>query len=341
MNKFDTLSYVWSNDFVQQVNNLNEHIFSETIDSKYENIKLAFLRQMVCSKNVLSGEGVGIDVELVTEFKFDFHSVYEHYLLKWVSVINFIDELSQYPEVDYANVTIKFNSTKFYNFLQLLSIEELVEKFTFNCAFFTELVYLQQFFSCCCKKTSFLISLLFKKLCVFGLVWVDKATTLHNSPMTKKLIEVVLSVKMYSIVLSLPITTARKMFAYFQLVNNKQVETRYEKLIVLNPYYIALHDFFYKNNLVNMYDYQNGASHNMHLKDVTCNLTLREVNDFMFYEGASLFKDATIYERLDNKSIKLLTEEEIFCNASKWYTDLTKMQKKRAITVHYIKQRWS
>ena len=75
MNKFDALSYVWSNDFVQQMNSINEHIFSETIDPKYENIKLAFLRQMVCSKNILSGEGVCLSVELAMEFKFDFQAV--------------------------------------------------------------------------------------------------------------------------------------------------------------------------------------------------------------------------------------------------------------------------
>ena len=327
MNKFDALSYVWSNDFVQQVNSLNENILNESIDSKYENIKLAFLRQMVCSKNALTGEGVGLNVDLADDFKDEFHLPYEYHLLKWVSYINFVDELTQCPEVDYANFTITFNSTKFYNFLQQLSLDEVVGKFVFNSAFFTELVYLQQFFGCSCKKTSFLISLLFKKLCVFGLVWMDKATALCNSPMTKKLTEVAICVKMYSIILSLPITTSRKMFAYFQLLNNNRIETRYEKLVVLNPYYIALHDFFYKNAIVNMYDYQNGASQNMHLKDVTCNFTLREVNDFMFDEGASVFKDTTIYERLANKSVKLINEEELHCNASKWFTDLTKQQK--------------
>ena len=100
------------------------------------------------------------------------------------------------------------------------------------------------------------------------MVWIDKATAEHNSPLMKKLIEVVLSVKMYSIILSLPITTSRKMFAYFQLMSNIQAETRYEKLIVDSPYYIAMHDFFYKNVMVNMYDYQNASSHNMFLKVV-------------------------------------------------------------------------
>ena len=69
----------------------------------------------------------------------------------------------------------------------------------------------------------------------------------------------------------------------------------------------------------------------MHLKNVTSNFTLEELSDFMFDENASVFKDTTIYERIDNKSIKLLTEEEIYCNASKWYTDLTKAQKKELL----------
>ena len=72
MNKFDALSLVWSDDFVNQMNSINERIFSETIDSKYENIKLAFLRQMVCSRNTLTGEGVGLNVELDVDFKFEF-----------------------------------------------------------------------------------------------------------------------------------------------------------------------------------------------------------------------------------------------------------------------------
>ena len=95
MNTYDALSYVWSDDFVHQSKSINELIFSETIDAKYENIKLAFLRQMVCSKNILCGEGVDLSEELSCEFKFDFEVVYEYHLLKWVSQINFVDELVQ------------------------------------------------------------------------------------------------------------------------------------------------------------------------------------------------------------------------------------------------------
>ena len=74
----------------------------------------------------------------------------------------------------------------------------------------------------------------------------------------------------------------------------------------------------------------------MHLKDVTCNYTLNELGKFIFYETSSVFNDTTVYERIANKTIKLLMEEELFCNASKWYTDLTKMQKKRIAALHYI-----
>ena len=144
-----------------------------------------------------------------------------------------------------------------------------------------------------------MISLLFKKNCVFALVWIEKATAVQISPLTKKLTEVVISVKLYSIILSLPITTSRKMFGYFETSSKKK---RYEKLIVVSPYYIALHDYFYKNILNKMYDYQNAASHAMNLKDVTCNFTLWEMSEFMFDEHSSVFKDTTLYERLDNKS---------------------------------------
>ena len=134
------------------------------------------------------------------------------------------------------------------------------------------------------------------------MVWIEKATAFCNSQLTKKLIEVVVSVKMYAIVLSLPLSTSRKLSRYFQLMNNKRIETRYKKIIVANPYYISLHDYFYKNVMVNMYEYQNATSHNMHLKDVTCNFTLDdELKDFLFNESASVFQDTTIYERLANK----------------------------------------
>ena len=154
-------------------------------------------------------------------------------------------------------MALRFNVTKFYNLVQQLDLGELMSRFTCNFALFTELIYFQEFLGRECKKTCFLISLLFKKLTVFGLVWIEKAKAKQDSALTKKLTEVMSSVKMYSIVLSLPITTTRKMFGYFHLLANKQIETRYEKLIVRNPYYIALHDFFYKNTIVSMYDYQN------------------------------------------------------------------------------------
>ena len=58
---------------------------------------------------------------------------------------------------------------------------------------------------------------------------------------------------------------------------------------------------------------------------------LDELKDFMFNESTSVFQDTTIYERLANKSIHLLSEEELFCNASKWFMDLTKAPKKELL----------
>ena len=82
----------------------------------------------------MTGEGVCLSVELATEFKFDFESVYEYHLFRWVSNINFVDELTQCPKVDYINNFIRFNSTKFCNLLHGLSIDELIEEFSFNFA---------------------------------------------------------------------------------------------------------------------------------------------------------------------------------------------------------------
>ena len=100
---------------------------------------------MVCSRNVLTGECVGFSEELGDDFKFDFVGVYEYHLLKCVAGINFVDELSQCPEVGHGNISLKFNSTKFYNLLQLLTLDHVIHKLMVNLAFFTELIYFPVF----------------------------------------------------------------------------------------------------------------------------------------------------------------------------------------------------
>ena len=66
------------------------------------------------------------------------------------------------------------------------------------------------------------------------------------------------------------------------------------------------------------------TSHNLQLKEVTQNFTLWELSEMMYNEHTSVFKDTTLYERLDSDNEKLIYDEDLFCNASKWYTDLTK-----------------
>ena len=333
-NYYDSLSYVWSNAFVKHIiDNITEPIFSEKIEAKYENIKLAFLRQMVSSRHAIVGEGVGFSVALADDFKFDFASVFEHHLLKWVAYLNFVDEITQCPEVDYASKP-DFNSIKLYHFLQELSIDCVISKLSDNLALFTELIYFQEFFNgSSFQKLPYMIILLVRKICVFALVWVEKVVFDKVSPLSKKLAEIVVNAKIYSMVLSLVVTTTRKMFGFFDLLANKKVETRYEKLIVLSSAYKSLHDFMYTNLIVSMYEYENATSDKlggmraMTLKDVTQNFTLNEMRDSMYDENASVFKDTTIYERLDDKTKQLLTEKELYSDASNWFKDLTKQQK--------------
>ena len=109
MNNFDALSYVWSDDVVRDMKALNEAIFSEAIDNNYEHVKLAFLRQMVCSKRLVPN-AVFSEV-LAEDFKFDFQACYEHHLFKWVAQINFADKICQTPDILYSEVTPKFNAT--------------------------------------------------------------------------------------------------------------------------------------------------------------------------------------------------------------------------------------
>ena len=329
MSNYDSLSYVWSNAFVQHtIDNITEPIFCEKIDPKYENIKLAFLRQVVFSRHPIAGEGVGFSGVLAEDFKFDFENVFEYHLLKWVAFLNFVDEITQCPEVGYASAP-DFNSIKFYHFLQEIPIDSIISKFADNVALFTELIYFQQFFDSSSVKLDYMIKLLMKKICVFALVWVEKDVFDKISPLSKKLAEIVVNAKLYSIVLSLPVTTHRKMFGFFELLSNKKVETRYEKLIVGSSSYKSLHDFMYTNLLVSMYEYQNATMANMRVmtrKDVTSNFTLSELGDCMYNENASVFKDTNIYEILDDKR-SLLSDVELYKDASNWFKDLTKQQK--------------
>ena len=102
--------------------------------------------------------------------------------------MNFVDELSQCPELMFSQVAPKFNSTKFYNLLQTLELCEVIDRFTMNLALLTELIYFQKFLGgLSVKKWSYMISLMFKKLCVFALVWIEKEKASQISPLLKKL----------------------------------------------------------------------------------------------------------------------------------------------------------
>ena len=317
------------NDFFQHtVDNIIERIFCENIDPKYENIKLAFLRQVVFSRHPLEGEGVGFSRLLAEEFKFDFDGAFEYHLLKWVAFLNYSDEITNSPEVQYDSCP-DFNSIKLYNFLQEASLDTVISKLADNFALFTELLYFQKFFNNTTIKVDYMITLLLKKICIFALVWVEKDVFDKISPMSKNLAEVVVNAKLYSIILSLPITTHRKMFGFFELLGNKKVETRYEKIIPECSVYKSLHDLMYTNLVVSMYEYENGTMSNMRSmkrKDIQGNFTLNELGDCMYNENACAFKDTSIYERLDDKT-SLLSDKELFKDASNWFKDLSKQQK--------------
>ena len=332
MLKHDALSYVWSDEFVSKALFLNEGILNETIDCKYKNIRLAFFRQMVSLRNALDGDGVCFKEGLAEDFNFQFGSVYEQTLLQWVAAINHVDEITKNKNIDYDN-DVQFNANKFYNFLDQKPIEIVITNLADNLALYTELIYAKYFFEIATKKISYMIKLLYKKICVYGMIWVRKGVFHATTPLSKKLSEIIIHAKLYSMILSLAVTTTRKMFGFFQLLSKKEVETRYEKLIILSPSYKSLHDFMYKNLLVSMFDYQN-ATKNMRImsvKNVTCNFTLNEIEESMFDENASVFKDMTVYEKLADISTStsdLLNEEEIYSDASNWFKDLTMNQKR-------------
>ena len=329
MSNYDSLSLIWSDEFFHHsTNNIIEQIFNESIDVKYSNIKLAYLRQVVFSRHQILGEGVELSKVLADEFKFDFDSVFEYYLLKWVAYLNYLDEITNTPEIQYDTCP-DFNSIKFYNFLQESSIENVISKLSDNFALFTELLYFQRFFKNTTIKVDYMITLLMKKICIFALVWVEKDVFNKISPMSKNLAEIVINAKLYAIILSLPITTHRKMFGFFALLGNKKVETAYEIIIPECSIYKSIHDLFYTNLIVSMYEYDNGTKSDMRKmkrKNIRGNFTLNELGDCMYDENACAFKDTSIYERLDDKSI-LLTEKELFADASSWFRDLTKQQK--------------
>ena len=330
MMRNDPISYVWSDSFVNTMKSNNEKIFGQcTVDC--ENIKLAFLKQLV-------GSCVRVEDRLssgvIEDFKFEMDGLFEKQILKWVGLINYVDEISNFLEINYSHVQPTFDASKFYNFLHSITLEEVIAKFTTNLAIFTELIYYRQFFRRTSnKRMSFTVSLLYKKLTVFSLVWAEKEKETKTSAASKKLAGVLVSVKLYSIVLSLPQTTQRKMFGFFDLFDNRGSETRYEKIIVNDQHYVGLHDFLYKNVIIQMYDYENSVSKYIPLKDFATSYSIEEVGDLIYDEKSSVFEDTTVYEQLhsqDNGATPL-SEESLFKDCSKWFTDLNRSQQKELI----------
>ena len=328
----DAISYVWSENFVNQLKISNERILSTSSDVKFERIKVAVLRQLVGSCGEIEG-GV-LSKKLINDFRWELDGLFEQQILKWISFINYEEEVSTFQYINYSQVPPTFNASKFYNFLQSKSLDEVIYRYSNNIALFTELIYYKQFFD---KKTSRRItltaSLLYKKLIVFATVWVEKAKENKTSPITKKLAEVVASVKMYSIVLSLPITTARKMFGFFHLFPKKGVETHYEVLVANDTHYTTLHDFMYKNCIIQMHDYENSVSKSIALKEFVTSYCVKEISDLIYDKDGNVFNDTTVYEKLHSQDhgASLMTEVELFKGASRWFIDLTRAQQKEII----------
>ena len=330
MLQYDSISYVWSDRVVSFIKSLNEFIFITDVDEKFEHLKLAVLRQNAGSDlPVEYNGGVHLPESLIQDFKFQYQGVYEYHLFKWLYRINHVDEIEISPSVSFdADSAILFNATKFSNLLLSLTLDEVVERFTENCFVFTELVYYREFFDCTQdKKSGYLCSLFLKKLFVFSTVWVEKEKASKCCNIDKKLSEVVVAVKIYSIVLSLAITTLRKLFGFFKLLSASK-STNYEWVVVNSPYYISMHDFFFKNCMVNIFEYQNCTKgrNSVHLKQ---NYTVGELGDQLYDENSSVFKDTTIYEKLDSDDGSIPLKQLL--SSSKWFVDLSKRQQQNLL----------
>ena len=327
MLQYDSISYVWSDRVVAFIRSLNESVFFTDVDNKYKLFKLAVLRQNANSDSPVKYEsGKCLPDSLIDDFKFDFQGIYEYHLYKWLYRINYVDEIVVSPSASFAEVNhVLFNATKFSNLLLSLSLDEVIERFTENFVLFTELVYYREFFGCQNKKSGFLCALFLKKLIVFSYIWVEKEKATKISYIDKKLCEITVAVKLYSIILSLPITTSRKMFSFFKLLSTSS-STKYEAVVVRSPYFISLHDFFYKNCIVNIFDYQNSTNGRncVHLRKMLENYTVGEVGEYIYDKRASVFNDTSVYEKLDSEDGNV-TVEELLKN-SKWFVDLTSQQ---------------
>ena len=324
----DAISYVWSDNFVRTMMKNNEIIIGEC-DEKFEQIKLASLKQLVGSCGVISDASLSRD--LVIDFKEELDVGFEKQLLKWIGVINFVDEVSVYEHINYSQTPPAFNASKFYNLLHELDLNEVVRRYTINLALFRELLYYRQFFQHVSnRRLRLTASILFKKLAVFALVWIEKEASLKTSPTTKKLASVIASIKMYAITLSLPITTSRKMFGFFDLFECVGgFESRYEKLIAADPYYMALHDLMYKNAIIQMSEYELSAGHNIQLKEYMDSYTVGEIGELIYDKKARVFEDTCIYEKLHSQDNgeALMNEKTLMKDCSSWFIDLTNSQK--------------
>ena len=333
MMRNDAISYVWSDNFVRTMMKNNEIIIGEC-DEKFEQIKLASLKQLVGSCGVISDASLSRD--LLLEFKDELDCGFEQQLLKWIGSINYDDEVSVLQNINYSQKPPTFNASKFYNLLHELDLDEVINRYTVNLALFTELLYYRQFFKFVSnKRISLTSSLLYKKLAVFALVWGEKAACTKTSTVSKKLASVVASVKMYTMILSLPLTTSRKMFGFFDLFESCGVETRYEKLVAIDPYFMALHDLMYKNVIIQMHEYENSTTKNIPLKDFMNSYNVREIGELLFDKTANVFVDTCIYEKLhaqDNGGV-LMEENVLLKECSRWFVDLTARQQSELLPI--------
>ena len=87
------------------------------------------------------------------------------------------------------------------------------------------------------------------------------------------------------------------------------------------------------NKFESMFEYENATKDMrvMSVKNIICNFTLKEVEESMFNETASVFEDMSVYERLSDISISIsavMNEDELYSEASNWFKDLTMTQKR-------------
>ena len=83
--------------------------------------------------------------------------------------------------------------------------------------------------------------------------------------------------------------------------------------------------------MVNIFEYQNCTKgrNSVHLREMLQNYTVGELSDQLYDEHSSVFRDTTIYEKLDSDDGSIPLKQLL--TFSKWFIDLSKRQQQNLL----------